>query len=74
MLGVKHCKHSLIKLSKELLQGNLQINVAMLVIVLQVLEKVGENVRVSLVKDPVSFLEHKVEISLGAGQQLGEEV
>ena len=74
MLGVKYGKHALIQLCKEFLQSHLQINVPVFVIILEVFEKVGENIRISLVKDPVSFLEHKVEISLGAGQQLGEEV
>ena len=74
VLGVEHCKHALIKLGEELPQRLLKVDVPVVVVGLQILEEVGEHVRVSLVQNAVSLLEHEVKIPLGASQQLREEL
>ena len=73
-MRIENTKHPLIQLTEEFLQGHFQIHVSILVVSLKVFEKVCEDVRVSFVQNPVGFLEHKVEISLGVRQELCEEV
>jgi hypothetical protein len=60
-------------MAEEFPQRLLQIHVAVLVVGLQVLEEVGEDVRVPLIEDSVGLLEHEVKLPLGVGQQLGEK-
>ena len=73
-MRIENTEHPLIQLREELLQGNLQVNVPILVVSLQVFEEVGKHVGISLVENSIGLLEHKVEIPLGMSQELGEEV
>ena len=73
MLRVEDGEHPLVELGEELLERLLQVHLALLVILLQVLEEVDENVGVPLVDDPVSFLEQLVELQLGGREQIREE-
>ena len=73
VLGVEHDEHPLIELTKKLLQGVLEVDVAAVVVILEVFEEVDEDVRVALVNDPVGLLEELVKLQLGVGQQIGEE-
>ena len=74
VLGVEHCKHALVKLREEFPQRLLEVDVPVVVVGLQILEEVGEHVRVPLVQNAVSLLEHEVKIPLGPSQQLCEEL
>ena len=74
VLGVEDCKHALIKLREEFPQRLLEVDVPVVVVGLQILEEVGEHVRVPLVQNAVRLLEHEVKIPLGPSQQLREEL
>ena len=74
VLGVEDCKHALIKLREEFPQCLLEVDVPVVVVGLQILEEVGEHVRVPLVQNAVRLLEHEVKIPLGPSQQLREEL
>ena len=54
------------------MQGLLEVDVALLVVVLQVLEEVDEDVRVALVDDAVRLREEVVELQLRTGKELEE--
>ena len=71
-ISVEDDEHPLVELRKELLQGLLEVDVALLVVVLQVLEEVDEDVRVALVDDAVRLREEVVELQLRRGQQVDE--
>lgn len=73
MLRVEDGEHPLVELGEELLERLLQVHLALLVILLQVLEEVDEDVGVPLVDDPVSLLEQLVELQLGGREQIREE-
>ena len=49
-----------------MVQGHLQVEVTFLVVVLQVLEKVGEDVGVLDVDDAIGLPEKTVEVQLGS--------
>ena len=73
VLGVEHSEHSLIKLGKEFPQSLLQVNVSVFVIILEIFEEVGKDIRISFVQNAISFLEHVVEVSFRAGQHFSEK-
>ena len=64
MLGIEDGEHSLVKSAKKLSQSTLQVDFAVVVVVLEVSEEVYEDVRVPLVDDTVSFVEKLVKFKL----------
>ena len=72
VLRVEHGEHALVELAEEALQRVLQVDLARVVVLLQVLEEVDEDVRVALVDDAVRLLEQLVELHLRRGQQVRE--
>ena len=73
VLRVEHREHPLVELGEELPQRLLEVDAALVVVGLQVLEEVREHVRVALVKDPVGLFEHEVEVTLRVLQQRREK-
>ena len=62
VLCIEDGKHSLVEVSEEASQGVLQVDLAIVVVGLQVLEEVDEDVGVPLVDDAVSLLKQLVKL------------
>ena len=72
MLGVEDGEHPLVEVGEEPSEGVLQVDFAVVVVGLQVLEEVDEDVRVPLVDDAIRFLKEFVEFQLGLDQKIHE--
>jgi len=72
VLGVEDGKHSLVEMGEKTSEGVLQVDFAVVVVGLQVLEEVDEDVRVPLVDDAVRFLKEFVEFQLRLDQKIHE--
>ena len=72
VLCVEDDEHSLVQLGEELPERLLEVDLAAVVVVLQILEEVDEDVGVALVYDPVGLLEEPVELHLRGCQQVRE--
>lgn len=73
ILRIQHGEHPLVELGEELPEGLLEVDPALLVVGLQILEEVGEHVRVALVENAVGLLEHQVEVVLRVLKQVREK-
>ena len=62
VLCIEDGKHSLVEVSEEASQGVLQVDLAIVVVGLQVLEEVDEHVGVPFVDDAVSLLKQLVKL------------
>ena len=56
VLSIKDREHSLIEMAEEVFEGLFQVDLTMVIIAFEVLEKVDENVGVPLVNDAVCLL------------------
>ena len=61
VLSIEDGEHSLVESAEELSERILQVDLAVVVVVLEVSKEVYEDVRVSLVDDPVRLVEELVE-------------
>ncbi len=67
LVRVEDDKHALVQLTEKLAQGVFQVELAAIVVHLQILEEVDEHVRVALVNDAIGLLEQLVELQLRCG-------
>ena len=73
VLRVEQHKHLPEERREEVVERVEQIDVLALVVGAEVMEEVGEDVRVLLVEQPVRLDEHVVQVALRIVQQLSEE-
>lgn len=74
ILGVYHGEHLLVEEDEEVVHGLRELDAPFGVVQLELREEVGEDPRVLQVDDPVGLLEHLVELLLGLGHYVLEEV
>lgn len=73
VVRVQKSEHLLHESGKETVEGVREVQGLALVVELQVLEQLGEDVRVLLVEDAVRLQEHLVQIAARLVDQLGAE-
>ena len=72
VLRVEDGEHPLVEVSEEPPEGVLQVDLAVVVVGLEVLEEVDEDVRVALVDDAVRLLKELVKLKLRFDQEIHE--